>query len=51
MDLNPIEVQKALKGVSYPAIKGDLVSAAQGNGAASDISGALESLPDKEYLG
>jgi hypothetical protein len=39
--LNPIELQKALKGVDYPASKDDLVSAAQNNGATDDLMDAL----------
>lgn len=47
--LNPIELQKHLKGVSYPASKQDLVDAAEGNGADDDVKGLLDALPDEEY--
>ena len=42
MDLNPIDVQRHLKGVSYPASRDDLVSAARDNGASDEIVSALE---------
>ena len=51
MDLNPIEVQKALKGVSYPASKDDLLSAARSNGGSQDVVGALEGLGDQSFDG
>ncbi|MFJ6653957.1 DUF2795 domain-containing protein [Microbacterium sp. NPDC091313] len=38
----PIELQKYLGGVDYPASKDDLVSAARGNGAPDDLVSALE---------
>jgi hypothetical protein len=43
MDVNPIEVQKYLKGVDYPASKDDLASTAESNGAPSEIVDALRS--------
>ena len=51
MDVNPIELQKHLKGVSYPASKQDLVSTAQGNDAPSDVVDALQGMDDSEYSG
>jgi Protein of unknown function (DUF2795) len=41
MDVNPIELQKYLKGVEYPASRDDLVNVAQSNGAPSEIVAAL----------
>lgn len=46
---NPIEIQRHLSGVDYPASKDDLVSTAQREGAAEDVVDALRSLPDREY--
>jgi hypothetical protein len=46
---NPIQLQKHLKGVSYPASKQDLMKAAEGNGADEDISSFLELLPDQQF--
>lgn len=47
--INPIEVQKALKGVDYPAKKDDIVRNAKEQGASSEISSALDKLPDKTF--
>ena len=47
--LNPIELQKALKGVNYPASKDDLIKAAESNGAANDIKSALQALGDDHF--
>lgn len=50
-DVNPIELQKALKGVDYPASKDDLVSKAKDNGADEEIMSFLDGLPDREFGG
>jgi hypothetical protein len=46
---NPIQLQKHLKGVNYPASRQDLMKAAAANGADEDISSFLEQLPDQKY--
>lgn len=46
---NPIALQKALKGVGYPATRGALVSAARDSGADDAIVDALEGIPEKRY--
>ncbi|WP_336660715.1 DUF2795 domain-containing protein [Leucobacter sp. USHLN153] len=46
---NPIEVQRHLGGVDYPASRDDLVETARNNGAGDDVVSALEALPDREY--
>jgi hypothetical protein len=46
---NPIALQKALKGVDYPATRGALVSAARDSGADGAIVDALEGIPEKRY--
>ncbi|MDW4574144.1 DUF2795 domain-containing protein [Microbacterium sp. M3] len=38
----PIELQKYLGGVDYPASRDDLVSTARANGAPDDLVAALE---------
>ncbi|MFI6029769.1 DUF2795 domain-containing protein [Amycolatopsis magusensis] len=48
---NPIEVQKHLSGVDYPAGRDDLIKAAQGNGADDSTLEALRGIPDREYEG
>ncbi|PRH78157.1 hypothetical protein C6N75_16415 [Streptomyces solincola] len=49
MAVNPIEMQKALGGVNYPASKEDIVEQASKHQAGQEVMDALGSLPDKEY--
>lgn len=51
MDVNPIEVQKALTGISYPATKDEIIETAEGNDAAEEILEALQSLDEQQYDG
>ncbi len=51
MDVNPIELQKHLKGISYPASKDDVVSTAESNGAPDEIVDALRSASQDEFSG
>ncbi|AUT02331.1 hypothetical protein CLI64_19125 [Nostoc sp. CENA543] len=47
---NPVQIQKHLKGVDYPANKQDLIQHAQQKGADQNIISLLEKLPeDEEY--
>lgn len=46
---NPIEVQKYLKGVDYPAFRNDLVAHAEEQGADDEVLDLLEQIPDDEY--
>ena len=46
---NPIQVQKYLSGIDYPASKDDMVSTAEQEGAADDVLEALSAIPDGEY--
>lgn len=47
--VSPIEIQKHLKGMDYPASKQDLIEHAEGQGADDQIRSLLEQLPDQEY--
>jgi hypothetical protein len=47
--VNPIQLQKSLKGVKYPASKADLAKAAKDNGADENVRTALDGLPDQPY--
>jgi hypothetical protein len=47
--VNPIELQKNLKGVDYPVSKEDLVNHAKQQGADENILSVLEQLPSQEY--
>ena len=51
MELNPIEVQKHLKGMSYPASKDDLVSTAQQNGADENLLEQLRTMGREDFSG
>jgi hypothetical protein len=51
MDVNPIELQKHLKGVNYPTSKDRLVSAAESNNAPQDVRDALQGMNDAEHTG
>jgi hypothetical protein len=46
---NPIQIQKFLGGIDYPAGKEALISKAKESGADSNVLDALQNIPDKEY--
>ncbi|HZV99183.1 MAG TPA: DUF2795 domain-containing protein [Methylophilaceae bacterium] len=46
---NPIQIQKYLKGVDYPANKAALIENAKKLGADENICNSLEQLPDEEF--
>lgn len=47
--INPIQLQKSLKGVKYPAEKQALLDAAKNNQSDDAIRSALEKLPEQKY--
>ncbi len=47
--INPIELQKHLKGMDYPASKQDVISKAQENGADKELLSVLEGLDDQQF--
>ncbi|HEV7618173.1 MAG TPA: DUF2795 domain-containing protein [Burkholderiaceae bacterium] len=47
--VNPVQVQKFLKGVDYPANKKTLIENAEKQGADENVRASLEQLPEKEY--
>ena len=47
--VNPIQMQKYLKGIDYPARKQDLLDRAKQEGADENICATLEKLPDEEF--
>jgi hypothetical protein len=51
MDMNPIDLQKHLKGVSYPASAEDLAGAAESNGAPKEMVEALRGMGGGELSG
>ena len=48
-NLNPIQLQKDLKGIDYPASKDDLIAAAQKNNADKDVMDAIRQLKDSTF--
>ncbi|MDM7892891.1 DUF2795 domain-containing protein [Curtobacterium caseinilyticum] len=46
---NPIQVQKYLSGIDYPASKEDIVSTAKQESAPDDVLEALGNIPDGDY--
>lgn len=47
--ISPVEIQRYLSGVQYPASKDDLLARAQDNDASQDVFDVLNELPDQEY--
>jgi len=48
-DVNPIQLQKFLGGIEYPASKQTLIDTAKEHGADDDVLEVLNGLPDQEY--
>ncbi|MBT1001519.1 DUF2795 domain-containing protein [Paenarthrobacter sp. DKR-5] len=48
---NPIQLQKFLGGIDYPAGKDELVKKAEESGADENVLNALRNLPDKKFEG
>lgn len=46
---NPIQVQKYLSGIEYPASKDDIVATAKQESAPDDVLEALGNIPDGDY--
>lgn len=47
--VNPIQIQKFLKGVDYPASKQALIDNAKNLGADENVCASLEQLPDEDF--
>lgn len=47
--INPVQLQKFLKGVDYPASKDTLLENAKKMGADDNVCDAIEHLPDEQY--
>lgn len=46
---NPIQLQKHLKGMNYPASKEDLLQHAKQHGADDNAMSVFEQIPEDEY--
>ncbi|UOY01336.1 DUF2795 domain-containing protein [Blastococcus sp. PRF04-17] len=49
--VSPIDIQKALSGMDYPASKQDIVARAEQEGAGDEVLEALRGIEDREYEG
>jgi hypothetical protein len=49
--VSPIDIQKALSGLDYPARKDDIIRHAEQNGADKEVLEALRKVEDREYEG
>ena len=49
--ISPVQMQKHLKGVNYPASKGDLVAKARQNNASIEIVDKIRELPANSFNG
>ncbi|SDX47264.1 Protein of unknown function [Modestobacter sp. DSM 44400] len=49
--VSPIDIQKALGGIDYPAKKDDIVKHAQDHGGDKEVLDALRKIEDREYEG
>lgn len=47
--VNPIQLEKCLKGLDYPTDKENVVKHAEKHGADEDIRSALSQIPDRSY--
>jgi predicted transcriptional regulator len=47
--VNPIQVQKFLKGIDYPVSKEDLIAHAEENGADDNVLDTLEQIEEDEF--
>jgi hypothetical protein len=48
---SPIDIQKALSGMDYPASKDQIVQRAEQSGADDEVLEALRGIEDREYEG
>ncbi len=49
MAVNPIQAQKYLKGMDYPASKDDIVKKARQEGADDELQDTLQRLPEDTF--
>ncbi|MCW2577051.1 MAG: uncharacterized protein JWR28_210 [Modestobacter sp.] len=49
--VSPIDIQKALGGMDYPATKEQIVKHAQEHGGSDEVVKALKGIDDREYEG
>jgi len=47
--VNPVEVEKSLKGIDYPAKKEDMIKHAQQHGANQEVIETIRDLPKEDF--
>jgi hypothetical protein len=47
--VNPIQIQKFLKGIDYPATKDDILRTAEKQGADDNVRQTIERLPNQKF--
>ncbi|KTD17129.1 DUF2795 domain-containing protein [Legionella jordanis] len=48
-DINPIEVQKYLKGINFPASKQNIIDCAKKNGAPSEVVDTIKNIKEEQF--
>ncbi len=48
-NFNPIEIEKSLRAIDFPATKEEIITKAKENGASRDVLDALNKMTEKEY--
>ena len=51
MEVDPVEVQRHLSGISYPAKKDEIIATADRNGAPQEVIEALQALGQEDFEG
>lgn len=49
MQVDPIDVQRHLGGLDYPARKDEVIASAEQNGAPQEVIEALQALADEQF--
>ncbi len=50
-DVSPIDIQRHLGGMDYPASKEEILEQARASGADEDVLSRLERIPNRQYDG
>jgi hypothetical protein len=50
-EVTPIDLQRHLGGIEYPATKADIIEQARASGADDDVISKLETMPEREFSG
>lgn len=50
-EVSPIDIQRHLDGIDYPATREEIVEQARASGADETVMAKLETIPDRRYDG